>query len=47
MPTIDRLLLRKLHHFILNPILENKGTLEGTYSVFKNIFGGDDGEYRF
>ena len=39
MPIIDCLLPRKLCHFALGPILENKGTLEGIYSVFRNIFG--------
>ena len=47
MPIIDHLLLQKLHHFALGPILENEGTLEGTYGVLKNIFGGDDGECGF
>jgi len=47
MPIIDRLLPRKLRHFALGPILENEGTLEGTYGVLRNIFGGDDGECGF
>ena len=47
MPTIDRLLPQKLRHFALGPILENEGTLEGTYGVLRNIFGGDDGECGF
>jgi len=46
-PIIDRLLLQKLRHFILGLILENKGTLEGTYSILRNIFGGNNSEYRF
>jgi len=47
MPIIDYLLLRKLRHFILGLILKNKGTLEGTYSVLRNIFSGDNGECGF
>jgi hypothetical protein len=47
MPIIDRLLLRKLRYFILGPILENKGTLEGIYSVLRNIFSGDNSKYGF
>jgi len=47
MPIIDRLLPRKLRHFILGLILENKSTLEGTYSVLRNIFGGNNGECGF
>ena len=27
--------------------MENKGTLIGTYSVLKNIFGGDNRDYGF
>jgi len=46
-PIIDYLLLQKLYHFILGPILKNKGTLEGTYSVLRNIFSGDNSECRF
>jgi len=47
MPTVDHLLLWKLHHFALGPILENEGTLEGTYGVLKNIFGGNDSDCGF
>ena len=47
MPIIDYLFLWKLRHFTLGLILENKGTLEGIYSIFKNIFGGNNGECRF
>jgi hypothetical protein len=47
MPIIDRLLLWKLCHFALGPILENEGTLEGIYGVFRNIFSGDNGECGF
>ena len=47
MPIINRLLLRKLYYFILDPILENKGTLESIYSVLKDIFSGDNGERGF
>jgi hypothetical protein len=47
MPIIDCLLPRKLRYFILGPILENKGTLEGMYGVLRNIFSGDDGECGF
>jgi len=46
-PIIDHLLLQKLYYFILGPILENKGTLEGMYGVLRNIFSGNNGEYRF
>ena len=27
--------------------MENEGTLAGTYSVLKNIFGGDNRDYNF
>ena len=27
--------------------MENKGTLAGTYSVLKNIFGGNNRDYSF
>jgi hypothetical protein len=47
MPIIDRLLLQKLYYFILGPILENKGTLEGIYGVLRNIFGGDNSKCGF
>ena len=46
-PLVDRLPPRKLQHFALSPILENKGTLEGTYGVLKNIFSSDDGKCGF
>jgi hypothetical protein len=46
-PLVDRLAPNKLPHFALGPILENEGTLEGTYGVLKNIFGGDDGDCGF
>ena len=47
MPTVNYFPLQRLYHFALGPILENKGTLEGIYSVLKNIFSGDNGEYGF
>jgi len=47
MPTVDRLPPQKLYHFALGPILENKGTLEGTYGVLRNIFGGNNSECGF
>ena len=47
MSTIDYFPLQKLYHFALGLILENKGTLKGTYGVLKNIFSGDNGEYSF
>ena len=47
MSIIDYLLPQKLYHFALGPILKNKGTLEGIYSVLRNIFSGDNGEYGF
>ena len=47
MPIIDCLLLQKLCHFALSPILENKGTLEGIYGVLRNIFSGDNSECGF
>jgi len=47
MPIIDRLPLQKLRYFVLGPILENKGTLEGTYGVLRNIFSGDNSKYGF
>ena len=46
-PIIDRLLPQKLRHFILGPILENKGTLEGIYGILRNIFSGNNGECGF
>ena len=47
MSIIDCLLPQKLCHFALGLILENKGTLEGIYSVFRNIFSSNNGEYGF
>jgi len=47
MPIVDCLPPQKLHHFALGPILENEGTLKGTYSVLKNIFGGDNNKCSF
>jgi hypothetical protein len=47
MPIIDHLLLQKLCYFALGPILKNKGTLKGIYGVLRNIFSGNNGEYRF
>ena len=44
---IDCLKLYKFFYYILGPIFKNKGTLKGTYSVLKNIFGGDNRECRF
>ena len=47
MPIIDRLPAQKLHYFALGPILKNKGTVEGTYGVLRNIFSGDNSEGGF
>ena len=47
MPSVDRLPPQKLHHFTLGPILENEGTLEGIYSVLRNIFSGNNSKYNF
>ena len=47
MPTIDRLPVQKLHHFALGPILKNKGTVEGTYGVLRNIFSGNNNKGGF
>ena len=44
---VDRLKPQKSPHYVLGPILENKGMLAGTYSVLKNIFSGNNGEYGF
>ena len=44
---VDCLKLYKFSHYILGPILKNEGMLKGTYSVLKNIFGGNNGEYGF
>ena len=47
MPTVNCFPLQRLYYFALGVILENEGTLKGIYSVFKNIFGGDNSEYSF
>ena len=47
MPKLDHLKLQKSSYYTLGPIIENKGTLAGTYGVLKNIFGGDNGDYSF
>ena len=47
MPKIDCLKLYKFSYYILGPILKNEGTLKGTYGILKNIFGGNNREYRF
>ena len=44
---VDRLKLYKFFYYILGPIFKNKGMLKGTYGVLKNIFSGNNGEYRF
>ena len=44
---VDCLKPYKFPYYVLGPILKNKGMLKGTYSVFKNIFNGDNREYRF
>ena len=47
MPKVDYLKLYKFSHYVLGLIFENKSTLEGTYGILKNIFSGNNGEYRF
>ena len=47
LPIVDCLPLQKLYYFTLGLILENKGTIKGTYSVLKNIFSGDNDECGF
>ena len=37
-PSVERLAPRRTPHFGLGPILENEGTIEGTYEVIDNIF---------
>jgi hypothetical protein len=37
-PSVERLAPRKTPHFGLGPILENEGTIEGTYEVIDKIF---------
>ena len=44
---VDRLKLYKFFYYILGPILKNEGTLKGTYSILKNIFGGNNRECKF
>ena len=46
-PELDRLKLQKSSYYTLGPIIENKGTLTGMYSILKNIFGGDDRDCGF
>jgi hypothetical protein len=38
LPSIERLPLRKTPHHSLGPILENEGTISGTYSVIDTVF---------
>ena len=44
---VDCLKLYKFSYYILGLILKNKGTLKGTYGVLKNIFSGNNREYKF
>ena len=44
---LDHLKPQKSSYYVLGPIIENEGTLAGTYGVLKNIFGGDDRDYSF
>ena len=44
---VDYLKPHKFPYYILGLILKNKSTLKGTYGILKNIFGGDNREYRF
>ena len=44
---VDRLKPYKFPYYVLGLILENEGTLEGTYSILKNIFSSNNREYRF
>jgi hypothetical protein len=37
-PSVERLAPRKRPHFGLGPVLENEGTIEGTYEVIDKIF---------
>ena len=37
-PSVERLATRRTPHFGLGPILENEGTIEGTYEVIDKIF---------
>ena len=47
MPELDRLKPQKSSYYALGPIIENKGTLAGIYSILKNIFGGNNRDYSF
>jgi len=38
LPSVERLPPRKTPHYSLGPILENEGTISGTYSVIDIIF---------
>ena len=38
LPTVERLLPRKTPHCALGPILENEGTISGTYGVIDTVF---------
>ncbi len=38
LPTVERLPPRKTPHYSLGPILENEGTISGTYSVIDAVF---------
>ena len=44
---VDCLKLYKFFYYVLSPIFKNKGMLKGTYSVLKNIFSGNNREYKF
>jgi hypothetical protein len=44
---VDRLKLYKFPYYVLGLILENEGTLEGTYGILKNIFSSNNRECRF
>ncbi len=46
LPSIERLPPRKTPHYGLGPILENEGTISGTYSVINAIFSGQLGYDR-
>ena len=44
---INCLPVQKLYHFTLGLILENKGTIKGTYGVLRNIFSGNNSKSGF
>ena len=47
MPKLDHFKLQKSSYYALGPIMENKGMLTGTYSVIKDIFSSNNGDYGF